>query len=347
MQKHSSMTFQTGVLATLALLLCLGPARAGDPIQVPTDKAKQAPVNNRPVHADIFKSWNRPNTPSAGSKLNSLTPFITPGRPDVREEKRLKNERIEKKNWMLLEPGELQRRDDEEEAKFGGKAFSMENIDDDQAGNYLFHGLADSQSDRAKNAQRTVIDTEEPGRKVGPREVEGQGVHTASELNLKGLINPGQANAANLNKNEATLFQFFKDNALPAPDRNQQARDASFREFINGPQGAAPSGISDPINFRPDLTQERMNPILPNRPALDLAPAKPAEAFSAKPVFGGAGAFNPAPGLPEIGNTKRLPQGQHLPSHLLMQEPTKAPRATVGGGNGSLFNRDTPRRGGL
>src|SRR5688572_2940349 len=340
MQKHSSMTFQTGVLATLALLLFMGPARAGDPIQVPTDKAKQAPVNNRPVDADIFKSWNRPNTPAAGSKLNSLTPFITPGRPDVKEEKRLKNERIEKKNWMLLEPGELQRRDDEEEAKFGGKAFSMENIDDDQAGNYLFHGLQDSQSDRAKNPQRTIIDTEEPGRR---RDIEAASAHTASELNLKGLINPSQLNAANINKNEATLFQFFKDSALAAPDRNQQARDASFREFINGPQGAAPSGISDPINFRTDLTQERMNPILPNRPAFDLAPAKPPEPFSAKPAFGGA--FNPAPPLPEIGNTRRQPQGAYLPSPLLMQEPAKVPRATVGGS--SLFNRDTPRRGGL
>src|SRR6185503_11245458 len=85
-------------------------AYAGDPIRISGgDKNKSVPNEAREVERDAFKSWNKNKAP--GSPLNSLTPFVGPQMIDPKEERRLKSVQDEKKNWMLLEPGELQRRD--------------------------------------------------------------------------------------------------------------------------------------------------------------------------------------------------------------------------------------------
>ena len=107
------------VVPALALLAVATVAYAGDPIQVSGDKSKPGPVDARPVDADIFKSLNK----SKGPVLKGLNQLVVPSQAvDPQEERRLKNARDEKKNWMLLEPGELQKRDDEEQSKFGGRS---------------------------------------------------------------------------------------------------------------------------------------------------------------------------------------------------------------------------------
>jgi hypothetical protein len=172
-------------------------------------------------------------------------------------------------------------------------------------------------------------------------------------LNLKNLIDPAQVNSSKINNNEASLFQFLKENSAPAPDRDQQARRDSFRDFINGPQqgNPAPGGVSDPINFRTDLTQERMNPITPTR-GLDMPaapPTKAPDAFGTKAPMGAAFTPGRAGGLPEMINVApRQPMtGPSLPSPFLTpNDPGKPPHVSVMG-SGSLFNREAPRRGGL
>lgn len=345
---------QTGVVATLGLLLFLGSARAGDPIKFSDDKAKAAPANERPVDSDIFKSWNK-SSGRSGSPLNSLTPFITPGQSLDKEDRRLRNAREERKNWMLLEPGELQKRDDEEELKFGGRDFSLDSGDDD-GGNYLFYGLTEPSTDKVKDTpRRAPVDFEDAPKKDNSTSLkifggrgDEPGAHTARELNLKGLIDTRQVDPVNFHKTEPSLYQFFKDNAVQT-DRDAQARRDSFREFINGPQPNAPSpGLADSINFRPDLTQERINPVIPSRPGFELpGAAKVPDAFSLRPPGGG---FNPARplGLPDSmtpGPRQPLP-GPYLPSPYLMpNEPPKTPRAGIM--NSPLFNREAPRRGGI
>jgi hypothetical protein len=348
-----SMRMAASAVAALALLMSVAAVRAGDPIQVGTDKTKPTPAENRPVDADVFKSWNKSkfSTP----QVNPLTPFIVPGRSlDQRDEKRLKNERDERKNWMLLEPGELQQRDEEEEQEFGGKAVRIDDFNEDERGNYLFHNVGQQRSDKPRNiAPRTAGESDEQPKRdtrsslsvLGTREADRPGAHTVNELNLKGLIDPAQVSAEKFNKNEASLFQFFKDNSPTQADRDQQARRDSFRQFISGPQPGTPSGGSDPINFRTDLTQERMNPIMPSR-GFDLpAPTKAPDSFST------ASGFTPVrmPGLPDAATlAPRQPMaGSYLPSPLLTpNEAAKTPRAGVMGG-GSMFNRDGPRRSGL
>jgi len=344
-------------VAALLLSLCIG--HAGEPIQFSNDKAKPAPTDpQQPVDADMFKTWNKSKRP-AGSPLNSLTPFITPGRGmDPKDERRLKNMQDEKKNWMLLEPGELQKREEDEEGKFGGRGVAIDNLDDNQDRNYLFHNANQQKSEKGPRPHNSPSDTDDQSKKenrslnvFGPREAEKTGAHTATELNLKNLIDPSQVNATKINNNEASLFQFLKDNSAPPPDRDQQARRDSFRNFINGPQAnpAAP-GISDPINFRTDLTQERLNPVTPARSGLDMtAPGKTSDGFSAKPPLGAGLTPGRPAGLPEmISSAPRQPMtGPSLPSPFLTpNDPGKVPRASVMG-NGSLFNRETPRRGGL
>lgn len=344
---------RTTVVWAVASLLCAMVVRAGDPIQFSNDKSKPRGVGTetRPVEADAFKTWNKVKGPA--TQLNPLAPFILPGRMDPKEEKRLKNIRDEKKNWMLLEPGELQKRDEKEDKEFAGKTVAIDDLDETEDGNYLFYNVTDQKSDKpVSNAQRSnpVAAEDEPKKDArslsifGPREGDKAGAHTASELNLKGLIDPAQLNADKFNKSEASLFQFFKDNAPTAADRDQQARRDNFRDFINGPQpGGRASGISDPINFRTDLTQERMNPNMPSRPAFDLpGVGRGSDSFSATPPLGGA--FGPlrAPGLPETAIlAPRQPMGgSYLPSPLLTpNEAAKTPRAT-------MFNREGVRRPG-
>ena len=337
------------VVPALALLAFAAVAYAGDPIQVSGDKDKQSPGDTRPVDPNAFKSWNKSISPG----VNGLTPYIASDQSsDAKEDRRLKNARDEKKNWMLLEPGELQKRDDEEQAKFGGRSVALDSSDDNSR-NYLFPNAAQQKSDKPRNAPPADSDDEprKDGRTLsGQREQDKQGAHTVSELNLKGLIDPSQINATKFN-NEASLFQFLKESSPPGADRDQQARRESFREFINGPQPNAPSGgIGDPINFRTDLTQERMNPTMPTRPGFDLPVSKPADSsFAPKAPLGAA--FDPgrAQSLPDMMTT-RAPMGSALPSPMspwLQNDPGKAaPKASVMG-NGSLFNRDAPRRGGL
>jgi hypothetical protein len=344
--------------AVLALSLSLIGAQAGDPIQFSGDKGKPAPgAETRPADTDVFKTWNKSKTP-AGARLNALTPFIVPADPmDPKDERRLKNARDERKNWMLLEPGELQKREEEDQNQFGGRSVAIDNFESDDTDNYLFYNVTEENKPRNNNPGRdNNSDSDDPPRKdhrtlsLFPREMEKPGAHTASELNLKGLIDPAHANGAHFNKNEASLFQFLKDNAPPATDRDQQARRDSFRTFINGGPAntPAPSGMSDPINFRTDLTQERMNPIMPNRPAFDLpaAASKAPDSFLSRPPAGSTPGR--ADAWPEMATiAPRQPMGgPHVPSPLWIQNEPKAPKASVMG-SGSLFNRDAPRRGGL
>src|SRR6267143_1871561 len=134
--REQSSTLSKRLLASavpaLALLSVATVAYAGDPIQVSGDKSKPGPVDARPVDADVFKSLNK----SKGPALKGLTPLVIPGQSmDPKEERRLKNVRDEKKNWMLLEPGELQKRDDEEQGKFGGRSVALDSTDEDDSRN--------------------------------------------------------------------------------------------------------------------------------------------------------------------------------------------------------------------
>lgn len=352
-----SMRLPAGALFALALLLFASVGRAGEPIQFSNDKAKPAPGGPQPpLDADLFKGSKSKRPPSA--RLNSLTPFITPGAPtDSKDERRLKNIREEKKNWMLLEPGELQKRDEEEESKFGGKGVAIDNPDEVKDGNYLFYNVTAQKTDKPVRQQNAPVEDDQPRKDnrslnvFAPHDVEKPGVHTANELNLKNLIDPAQINSVKLSDNEGTLFKFLKENSAPPPDRDQQARRDNFRDFINGPQATpAPSGISDPINFRTDLTQERLNPIAPGRSGLEITtPTKAPDSLPGKPTFGGGFTPGRPAGLPEMVSTApRQPMtGPSLPSPFLTpNDAAKPPRASVMG-NGSLFNRDGPRRGGL
>ena len=352
-----STQLPAGMLCALALLFFLSLARAGEPIQFSNDKAAPAPNDpTQQVDRDMFKTWKskRPVT----SPLNSITPFITPGPVDPKDERRTKSIRDERKNWMLLEPGELQKRDQEKDNEFGGRGVSIDDTDDRKDSSYIFYNVTSQKSEKANRPQNAPVEDDQPKKEnrslsiFGPRDADKPGAHTASELNLKNLIDPAQVNATRINNNEASLFQFLKENSAPPPDRDQQARRDNFRDFINGPQGSStPSGISDPINFRTDLTQERMNPIAPTRGGLDTLPAasgKAPDGFSTPPL---GAAFTPgkAGGLPEmISIVPRQPMtGPSLPSPFLTpNDPTKPPHVSVMG-SGSLFNRDAPRRGGL
>src|SRR6478672_7400440 len=83
----------------------------GEKIVLSDDKPKGDP--NAPVKSggDLFKSWGKVDQPGFDYNVLGLPTIRRNSALDKEELKRLKNIRDEKKNWLLLEPGELQRKE--------------------------------------------------------------------------------------------------------------------------------------------------------------------------------------------------------------------------------------------
>src|SRR5258708_4537125 len=104
--------------ATVAMLGFSGvQVRAGEKIIISDNNAKAAdPTEQRKVKSDLFKSFNKLDQPVFNYELLGI-PTLPRGL-SRKEEKRLENKRIEEKNWIWVDSGELQRKE-EEKSIFG------------------------------------------------------------------------------------------------------------------------------------------------------------------------------------------------------------------------------------
>jgi hypothetical protein len=342
-------------VCVLGGVLFTASARAGDPIQFSTEKGKQSPVQERKIDNDLFKGWKREPTPNP---TFGLTPYLPPIRLDRKEEKRLKNARDERRNFLLLQPGELNKDDD----PLSGREYTDEGLEmEDQSSDYVFKPLIQrkSQDQRNANARQNPpppppsddsvkVDGKKSLNLFGNSQGQPQGAHTVDELNLKNLINPAQIPTGN--KSEATLADFFRDNAIARPSREQQERAKDFERFISasGIDPVVPSGRFDPINAGPDLTQQRLNPVLPSgNSGFDLPAPSRAPDLSGRPSFDPGSLNSLRPGSPlDYNATPRVPVGPSLP--LPYAAPNSAPNSRPGGlmDGPSLFNRNFQKRPG-
>lgn len=212
-------------------------------------------------------------------------------------EKRLRDERDERKNWLLLAPGQLTGKYSRRQEFHSAKDEDLEQTeeDDDRPRDYTFYGLGQSKNLRLGENQKepqnpqkgwpatqrgnqfTAASTDTPDRKKSPsgpaarRDDQGQelGLHTAGELDLKDYLDISQANIRADDLGDP-LRSFLGANAAPVRTPERQARLDEYRGFLNNPGGASRAGApAESIR----LPSELAGP--PTTPALRLPDTAP------------------------------------------------------------------------
>ena len=333
--KRQLQTSQSGLVSlAMAFLLVACVSFAGDPIQFSGEKGKAAPQQERKLEGDSLKSLRRDGS---GNPFNGLTPHVPQTRVDPKDQKRLKKERDDQKNWLLKDPDEKDKEDD----PLGGDEFSLDGIfAEDEGLGATFAPLVRNKSTARNSAnmnQQAVTVTEDTDVRVGRKDTETISAHTSRELNLKNLLDTTQTAPGRSVSAEPSLFDFLRENSAPKLSRDQVARKEQFEKFLNSsPNDSMQPRMMDPINFAPDLTQQRINPVLPSAgpSALDMSPGSRPHDFSAKPDFN----LNsrPAAGWSDLNRSPTVPAAA---------APTTA-RPTILGNGGSMFNNNLQRRPG-
>jgi hypothetical protein len=317
-------------LFAAALLLSVSLGFGGDPIQFSGGKAKSGPQQERKVDSDLLKSFTKDT--GQNPFLNSLTPLYSPSRNDSKDEKRLKKEREDARNWLLKDPDEKDKTRD----LFGADEFAEDEMEGDDGLDVMFAPLVRNKG-TGRNAsaakQPIVRPTSDTDATTGRKAPEAFGAHTSRELNLKNLLDTSQAGPARSASAEPSLFEFLRENAAPTISRDQATRKEQFEKFLNpSPSDSMQPRMMDPINFAPDLTQQRINPVTPSAgpSPFDAGSARPQD-FSPKRDW----TFDP-----------RTPASRpQAPSYVSPNAVERNTRPSVIG-NGSMFNNNPVRRPG-
>jgi hypothetical protein len=255
---------------------------------------------------------------------------------------------LEKKNWMIVDQGELQA--EEEQKNFlHVREYSLEGIEkQEESPNLMFRPLSKDDNRRIPGQFRSAPDKARPGgqRDSGPgEEAENPnvtrpdkdpelGAHLSTELNLRRMFESRQTGndslAPKFNKSDLTLQSLMNAAGNAENAREQQARREDFRNFINKPGGSANplAGPSDPINAPNDPTRQPLNPTAPQ----PFAPQNPA-------TFGGA-TFGSVPGNNRFNSAFSPPVNSPRPA----AGPFLTPPNSVRGVQGPAANFDPPKR---
>jgi hypothetical protein len=188
------------------------------------------------------------------SPLGGLVPTIIPnGRSfSAKEQKRQRDAADEKANWILLDPGELQNKD-ETESTFGVKEkdYSVEGLEkEDNSRDYTFRGVGKTKKptpEMLKQIQLIKQNKEEP-ESVSHSEGPSLSAHTASELNLKSLFEPKTDKAfGNSGLGGLTLKDLFK---APMPGMNEDLQNKHKKDFDNFLRGSSGPALRDGNDFK-------------------------------------------------------------------------------------------------
>ena len=305
----------------------------GEKIVLSGDKPSGEPNAPTKGGGDLFKSWGKVDQPGFDYNVLGLPTIPRNSALDKEELKRLKNIRDEKKNWLLLEPGELQRKEADKKSLgvVNRPLDGIDNTKDDQTTDYTFEfkGANEKNSSQRRQAgelrplgqgaskeevdaraaqqqQRDQEDADGDGRREkgfslngGSKETQF-GAHMASELSFNNLFAPIKNDTAGGSlKSEAgfTLRDAFANQ--PARSKDQQARMDDFNKMMSAPlAGGAGLGMASPLSLPPAATA-------PGLPKPDDSAAKPAVNPLFNPNLSSAPLPNRLlpPGLPTINST--------------------------------------------
>jgi hypothetical protein len=327
---------------------------AGDKIEVPKDTGKALPNQEVKGGNDLFKSWNRMEKPGFEDAILGIPMVPQIPRMTREEEKKWKNTRDEKKNWILLSPGELQRKDDEENAS-GGRKYSLRGFDkDDKNRDYTFYGVGEKRDD-AKQRQpgETRLPGQLPSKEEQAAEAKQQaqlqrereegdddrgresrtfslfgtkdaqpGVHTSTELSFNKLFSPADTDAAmsRTTSKEFTLRDVL-GGGVPTRNKDQEARRVEFNNLISG----SPLGMASPLSISPAMGGSVGGG--PGMPKLPDPVSKP----TGNDLFGNNGAMAlpnrlSTPGLPTLGGVSGFSSPSAFPSQMPAATPQSSSR---------------------
>ncbi len=281
-----------------------GRAVAGEPIVFGTEKIKAEPGKDKAPTQGPFRLEKLTAPPPF--ELNGLTPPILPrSNSSHRKDKRQQNAEDEKKNWLLLDQGELQDKDDEKNF-LGVRDDGLDDLDKSKdSHDYTFRPNNSSrnpnqlrvpgQSQARLPGQRQKADANRPppSREDADTDADTKrasgntailfgsrdtaiGARVGSGSGLRGLLDAkvnGQSSRSDFSLRD------FLGNGDSERSREQQARAETFKNRILGNGSSAP-GLSDPINTHPDFTRQPLNPVMPSGFG-DSGP----KSFSASPDF--------------------------------------------------------------
>ena len=257
-----------------------GSVLAGDAIVFGTDKNRTPKVEPGKEKAPVQNPFRLESlTTPAPFIFDGMTPPVLPrASTNPRKDKRQQNAEDEKKNWMMLEKGELN--DKDEEKNFLGVRDDSDELDKGKDGHdYTFKDRDSSHTpgqlrapgqsparppsqrreSEARDAARQNLDSETRRSSAilfgsGEKSV---GSHTGHETDLKNLNS--RAGERSLGKPDFSLRDLITAGEGQR-GRDEQVRSESFKQLL----GSSPSSPgSDPINFPSDFTRQPLNPVLP------------------------------------------------------------------------------------
>jgi hypothetical protein len=308
--------------------------RGGDAIVFSSERAKPEPAGEVPTTKG--ESNLRQRLPSANPA--SADGIRLPGPRAVGPAKKTKEERLrqaerdEKRNWLLLRPGELQEREKEKQSQ-GIPDYDLEKPEPEGGRrDYTFYGLAEARSARSQNASGQArkdhrdasqaraadsglkpgtddqaedeqkSDSDSTGAK--PKTERELGAHASSELNLSGLLDPTQTKpaASEPSKGELTLKDFLSSSSTSMRTREQQNRLNEFNQTLNGPKMATLGpGLANAASL-----QAKPAPPAPSRSLALPDPSGGSKLLMSAPTLEGFASIKlpPSPGLPDLNSPK-------------------------------------------
>jgi len=340
------------------------PLSAGDKIIMTEGKLPAGPANLK-LGNDLFKERVRIDDSAPDLGMPGI-PSLPRSPLSRKDQQLLKDRQAERKNWLVLEPGTLQRKR-EQETSMGVENNPINRLDKEDARNdgpkdYTFYGIGEKKSsqrqpgeirvpghalskeeiveaNRAAQEQRARDEAEDEGNRRSKATFDltgstaAQSAHTSSELNFSTLLQPDQKetiSSAAASKGEFSL----RDIIAPvgdAPKNNKHAAD--FNNLLS-PQ----SSFSLPVTAGPSLGS--VAPGLASKPPEVSTPRFPSSDFSVgqNPVNSMPNRYNPS-ALPSFNNTPGL-----TPSSPFLRP--QVPTASDSSKNWRNKPADPPRRPG-
>lgn len=325
----------------------LGVAQAGDPIILPADQGKAPPVPQAPSSKQVLKPSQRlPKVDPLRIEGLSL-PTPSGRRKKTEEEKRRQAARDERRNWLLLRPGELTDKATDERS-FGVRLDKWAADEEPDRRDYTFYGMdrakADGQGEPkpGHNRQSTGQTPTPAARPAEPEDRDkplgtagsplllfdqgrsGQGAHMAKELDLRGYLDTTIVDLQSGNSSSMGGEGLLRGGPGER-SRQAQARLDEFKELLKAPKGPAWIGEpAPPTQPSADLARPPVvsTPSLPES-GLGRGGASP---LTAPSDLGGAGLSRSlaVPGLPDL-QSGRLSAPSRLPAAPPAREPMAGP----------------------
>lgn len=351
---------------SLYLLLAMGALSfAGEPISFSGPKAAEKPVlplTTQKVVPTIPKQANPfefdDHSPGEGERRGY----------DRNRARRAKNARDERKNWMWVDAGDLQEKEDRQ-SDFGIRSYTIEESDDSSSGDLTFSESTDSSA--AASEDRRARERRVPMHLLSPRERQDLEARAATdrqaraqaddisddngkrnqkpgaptalgqELDLRSLMAAPDSSGKAGSIRTVSLSDVLGGNAKVATRPSDPDRSPSLRQMLGLPQPEqyeAPNRL-DGVNVRPDfrlnppVSVEAKTPPLESRRSPSISGSLPGAPLPwANPVTA-----SPRSGLPELVTPARTP-------------PPRDPAASMMGPNADkrgATSFDPPRRPGV